>query len=260
MKHRGKHPADRVCPRGRAIRRSPLFLLLGPYVTNSATATSALPSGPPGRTRVRVFVDYWNFQLTLNERAAEARKQPGYRFSVEWAKLGPWLAARACVQAGVTEHSFDGIIIYTSYDSRTPEGKKFHRWATGWLARQAGVRVECRERKPKAPPRCPSCHQDIANCPHCKDVIRATQEKGVDTLIATDMIRLAWEEAYDLAVLATSDRDLIPAVEFLNLKGRKVIHAGFPPAGADLATSCWASFDVYQESGEIERPPNLNRA
>jgi uncharacterized LabA/DUF88 family protein len=67
------------------------------------------------------------------------------------------------------------------------------------------------------------------------------------------MIRLAWEEAYDLAVLATSDRDLVPAVEFLSLKGRKVVHAGFPPLGSDLARACWASFDVYPGAAQITR-------
>jgi uncharacterized LabA/DUF88 family protein len=75
----------------------------------------------------------------------------------------------------------------------------------------------------------------------------------VDTLIATDMIRLAWEDAYDVAVLATSDSDLVPAVKFLDLKGRKVIQAGFLPIGRDLATACWASFDVYAGRAEIER-------
>jgi len=67
------------------------------------------------------------------------------------------------------------------------------------------------------------------------------------------MIRLAWEEAYDIAVLASLDADLVPAVEFLNLKGRKVVQAGFPPGGADLATSCWASFDVFADRYEIRR-------
>ena len=46
--------------------------------------------------------------------------------------------------------------------------------------------------------------------------IRATTEKGVDTYIATDMIRLAGEDAYDMAVLASLDGNLVPAVEFLN--------------------------------------------
>lgn len=68
------------------------------------------------------------------------------------------------------------------------------------------------------------------------------------------MIRLAWERAYDLAVLATSDADLIPAVEFLRLKAQKVVQAGFPPHGSDLATACWASFDIGKDRAEILRP------
>lgn len=68
------------------------------------------------------------------------------------------------------------------------------------------------------------------------------------------MIRLAWEDAYEIAVLASSDADLVPAVEFLNQKGRRIVQAGFPPTGVRLATACWASFDVFGHRGEIERP------
>ena len=88
---------------------------------------------------------------------------------------------------------------------------------------------------------------------NCSQEIKGSVEKGVDTLIATDMIRLAWEEAYDIAVLATLDADLIPAVEFLDLKARKVIQAGFPPKGIALSTACWASFDVARDCHEIRR-------
>lgn len=76
-------------------------------------------------------------------------------------------------------------------------------------------------------------------------MLAGTVEKGVDTAIATDMIRLAWENAYDAAILVTSDADLVPAVEFLELKGIRVIQAGFPPDGADLSTACWGSFDLF---------------
>jgi uncharacterized LabA/DUF88 family protein len=218
--------------------------------------TATAPVGRGTNTRVRVFVDYWNFQLSLNEREASSRKLDDYRFEIGWQALGPWLAGKACAAVAITSHSFDGLNIYTSHDPKTPGGLKFHKWATGWLNRQPGVNVSCQERKPKSFPRCPTCHREIQYCPHsdCGKKIVSTIEKGVDTLIATDMIRLAWEDAYDLAVLATSDRDLIPAVEFLSLKGRKVVQAGFPPQGLDLASKCWASFDVYKDRAEIKRP------
>ncbi len=207
-------------------------------------------------TRVRVFIDYWNFQLSLNEIEAEDRGLSDYRFEVDWKAAGPWLARLACETAGipVENHSFDGVSIYTSYNPSTDEGKKYHNWTKTWLNKQPGVQVECRERKVKRPPRCPACHQDIVDCPLCKKKIVATVEKGVDTLIATDMIRLAWENGYDMAVLATLDSDLIPAVEFLNAKALKVIQAGFPPKGVDLANACWASFDIARRRAEIARP------
>jgi uncharacterized LabA/DUF88 family protein len=71
-----------------------------------------------------------------------------------------------------------------------------------------------------------------------------SEEKGLDALIVTDMISLAWENSYELSVLASSDRDLIPAVKYLSGKGKKVIYAGFREIGSDLAKSCWASMDV----------------
>ena len=166
-------------------------------------------------------------------------------------RYSPQLAQQAVSMVGAPDHSFDGAILYASHDPR--KDKKFFNWVNNWLSRQPGVMVECRERKPKGAPKCSECHKAISTCPHCNQAIRATQEKGVDTLIATDMIRLAWEDAYDLAVLATSDRDLIPAVEFLNQKGAKIIHAGFPPKGSDLAKACWASFNVMDNVTAIER-------
>lgn len=205
--------------------------------------------------RIRVFVDYWNFQLTINDREAAAKGLQDYRFKIDWFGLGPWLARKASELVQIADYSFDGIIIYTSYNPNNPREKEFHKWATNILGKGTGVSVECIERRPKNPPQCPICHRIIRTCPHqdCGAKIVGTSEKGVDTLIATDMIRLAWEGAYDFAVLSTMDRDLIPAVKFLKQKGMKIIHAGFPPFGTELATACWASFDVYRDREEIRR-------
>ena len=80
-----------------------------------------------------------------------------------------------------------------------------------------------------------------------------TIEKGVDTAIATDMIRLAWEQAYDVGVLASADADLVPAVEFLDMKGFRILQAGFPPHGSHLSRSCWATIDVSKLYSQFER-------
>lgn len=156
------------------------------------------------KVRVRVFVDYWNFQLNLRDIGSTTTGNHS-KFGIDWKKLGPWLTKKACEIAGIEPgaHSYDGMAVYSSFDPSTESGREFRKWATTWLNRQPGIDVKCLERKAKNPPRCPTCHRQVNQCPHadCGKPMKGTVEKGVDTFIATDMIRLAWEEAYDLAVL-----------------------------------------------------------
>lgn len=191
--------------------------------------------------RVRAFVDFWNFQLSI-------KREIGGTFQLDWRQLGPWLtneAGRLALAAGQQGRvRYEGLHVYLSYNPKNPKDTGLKNWAQNTLDRFAGVQVTVMERKPKNPPECPVCHKVVANCPHCTGSMAGTVEKGIDTAIVTDMIKLAWEKSYDIAVLVSSDRDFIPAVEFLDSKGCKVIHAGFPPKGNDLATSCWASFDI----------------
>lgn len=130
---------------------------------------------------------------------------------------------------------------------------KLRDWATTFLDRVPGVTVVLKDRVKKRPPVCQSCHEAVETCCHCGAALSLTEEKGVDVAIATDMIKLAWEDAYDWAVLVSSDRDFIPAVEFLNAKGCKVLHAGFPPRGSQLAAKCWGSLDLRPHLSALER-------
>ncbi len=50
-------------------------------------------------------------------------------------------------------------------------------------------------------------------------------EKGIDVQIAVDMIALAYENAYDTAILISNDADLLPAVEHVKQKGKQVEYA-----------------------------------
>lgn len=52
-------------------------------------------------------------------------------------------------------------------------------------------------------------------------------EKGVDVKIAVDIVVGAYEDAYDTAVLVSSDTDLIPAIERARILGKKVEYIGF---------------------------------
>lgn len=220
-------------------------------------AVTTIVETRPSMPRVKVFVDYWNLQLSMNQRETAVSGNPDPKVKIDWRSLGAWLAKKAAEVAGLgVGFAYEGINIYASYNPQTTEGKGFNKWMTTWVNRQPGVHVECLERQPKMPPKCPVCHRTISNCPHasCGARMVGTVEKGVDTFIATDMIRLAWENAYEIAVLASSDSDLVPAVKFLDQKAKKVVQAGFPPVGVDLATACWASFDIWPSKNEIIRP------
>jgi len=52
-------------------------------------------------------------------------------------------------------------------------------------------------------------------------------EKGVDVLIAVDLLVGTYENIYDTAILVSSDTDLIPAIEKVRLKGKKIEYIGF---------------------------------
>jgi len=214
--------------------------------------SSVVASVTNGR-RFRIFVDFWNLQITMNEREAANRGTADERFSFDWLKFPACVIRESAALVGVAGVMYEGTIIYTSANTKTAEGRKFAGWATNWLDRQAGIQVELFERHPKAPPRCNACHGVIASCPHCGGNLAGTIEKGVDTAIATDMIRLAWAGAYDVAVLVSSDADLVPAVQFLESKGVKVVQGGFPPSGSNLAKTCWGCVDLFKLRDEFRR-------
>jgi uncharacterized LabA/DUF88 family protein len=217
-----------------------------PQCPLEATMSQAPPTSPQ---KLRIFVDFWNFQLALNRVAPD-----DYR--LDWLALPQWLNERTR-DLVLSEPSgrlrSDGVHVYISYNSQTEKGRNLHKWATNVLARFPGFRVACVERKAKGPPTCPSCHKQIEECPHCGGKMTRTIEKGIDSAIVTDIITLALEDAWDVAVLVSSDRDFIPAVNYLAQKGHKVVHAGFPPSGMDLARACWASIDIRTGLSDISR-------
>lgn len=198
--------------------------------------------------RVRVFIDFWNFQLSANDAV-------GGKYAPDWMRLPRWLATEAASSiTGVPQSQlqYEGASVYLSVAPGAADAR-LRDWAVKFLDRVPGVTLVLKERVRKAPPACQSCHLRVDTCCHCGATLSLSEEKGVDVAIATDMIKLAWEDAYDWGVLASSDRDFVPAVEFLNAKGRKVLHAGFPPRGSQLAAKCWGSLDLRRHLQALAR-------
>jgi len=229
---------------------------MSPSTAPQPVAPAPIAVAPTTRTiRIRVFVDYWNLQLCMNEREAHHNRTTEEKFRIDWNKLPAVLIAEAAALMGLQSHSYEGMAVYSSFDPSSADGGSYRKWLLTWLDRQPGVQVTCFERRRKHAPKCRRCHRTITNCPHadCNERMEGTVEKGVDTAIATDMIRLAWEQAYDVAILSCSDADLVPAVSFLDLRGFKIINAGFPPKGTELSRACWATIDVFKVREQLRR-------
>ena len=52
-------------------------------------------------------------------------------------------------------------------------------------------------------------------------------EKGIDVKLATDLIVGAVDNQYDTALVVSSDTDLIPAIDWVRSRGKKVEYVGF---------------------------------
>ena len=189
--------------------------------------------------RARLFVDFWNFQLGWNEASGGA--------ACNWSVLPRELvreAERILTATGNPDSlTVEETIVHASVNPVTEA--KLRGWLTTWLDRQPSFDVKIRTRKPR--PRtfhCKDCGNLTSTCSHCGVQLVTTGEKGVDAALVTDLLSLAWQRAYDVAVLVSGDADYIPAVEYVQAQGLKVINAAWKSKGHDLRASCWGSFDI----------------
>ncbi len=146
-------------------------------------------------------------------------------FEIDLYPLGRLLAETALAVVDATAGlDYQGMRLYGSYDPVSAAGNRQRNWFTNFASQVPGESVTAvpRQRK-RTGPVCPSCNDVVERCPDCGSDMRGTEEKGVDTRIATDMVSLAWVDQYDVAVLVSSDRDFVPVVQFLDSRAIKVV-------------------------------------
>jgi uncharacterized LabA/DUF88 family protein len=186
--------------------------------------------------KVRVFIDYWNLQLEWNHQTSKAL--------LAWDRLPTLLTQEAMRVAGITDYRYEGTWVYASVNSPSDDGGRLRTWLDTYLDRQPGINVKVRERHARTHAiHCRECKNLIEHCPHCGITIKKSAEKGVDSAIVTDLFAQAWENAYTIAILVSSDGDYVPAVEKLQEKGLKVINATWKRIGHQLAKTCWAAIE-----------------
>ncbi len=83
--------------------------------------------------------------------------------------------------------------------------------------------------------------------------MNSTEEKGVDTRLSVQMLDLAVNGAYDVAALISHDADMTPAVQFVQARGKRVVHFGFSPTGFELRKACSHNFDMNSDINALKR-------
>jgi uncharacterized LabA/DUF88 family protein len=59
-------------------------------------------------------------------------------------------------------------------------------------------------------------------CPVCKTSRIIEFQKGVDVSLATHLMHLAFEDAYDIGIILSGDADYCTAVEYIKRKGKRI--------------------------------------
>lgn len=65
-------------------------------------------------------------------------------------------------------------------------------------------------------------------CKHCRTKdLNIPYQKGVDVALVTDLMSLANERAYDIAIVVSGDNDFVDAINYIKSKGLKVCVVSF---------------------------------
>lgn len=78
------------------------------------------------------------------------------------------------------------------------------------------------------------------------------REKGTDVKIGVDLVIGAADDVYDTAILVSSDTDLIPAVQYIKYKNKKLEYVGFSHAPS-LGMQKYADFSILLLPEDINK-------
>jgi len=127
------------------------------------------------------------------------------------------------------------------------EQQRFHEKLRKEISR---ISIKTRKlRYPNIDKRVGRARKDCAFCPKCDKKIetflkkaglrKLSKEKGVDVMLVADMIRGAYQNKYETALLLSGDADFIPAVELVQFLGKEVVNVHcFAGSSGELRNKC----------------------
>jgi uncharacterized LabA/DUF88 family protein len=193
--------------------------------------------------KLRIFVDFWNFTLSLRD--------VDKKYRIDWTKLPSFLEQNYENLTG-EKARYDSAHVFSSIDERNPNEKNLFNFLQNTMSCFPGYIVDVKRRRPAGGVRCPICGNEIATCPHCGKNLKRTAEKGVDAAVITALITQAIDGLYDVAYLISDDSDYAPAAGYLNHKGYRIIHCGVGSMGRELRRACWNHLDLVPHLPKLE--------
>ena len=181
---------------------------------------------------VRIFVDFWNFQLGWNDAHPFDKSKGEGPTKIDWKSLSSVLMNELPTALGNTKetHQFKGINVYASVNP-DPNGKDalLSRFLHKTLNQFPGYNVMVFDRKERR-----------STGENGQEIIK-TVEKGVDTRIVTDLFTGAIDGTYDVALLISNDSDFCPAIKTIQDRlDKQIIHVGFRRGGDEIRSACWS--------------------
>lgn len=202
---------------------------------------------------MQIFVDYWNFSLALRSEAREHRLgEP----RVDWDLFPERLVQQAASALVLDNDNMwrKQTSIFTSYDPERDSEVGHSKWVNEYLRKRRRTKVSNRRRFPvQSPPVCPECHRFVPDCPWCGADLRGFEEKGVDTGLSVALATASRSNELDIAILISSDTDMIPVIHSVQKDGHRVVHAQFPPGGKRVSRKCDARINILERTDDLVR-------
>lgn len=199
--------------------------------------------------KVKIFIDFWNLQLSWNEY--HERLGATTPIKIPWEGTLP----QVLLSKVGKDSEYVGTHVYASINPKSPKDRRLHSFLQQMDLFQ-GYKVIVKERKPAKPVKCTdeACRKEIMQCPYCSKELIRTVEKGVDTSIAIELFHYALDNVYDKAVLISNDEDFVPAIEYIQRRGNHIIHAAFKNQGFVVKKACWSHINFEDIMSELLTP------
>jgi uncharacterized LabA/DUF88 family protein len=177
-------------------------------------------------SRVRIFMDFWNFSKNWRDLTKVLPEK-----NLDWS-IFPAIIVEHLDQIAPLKRSSKELRAVKVYASSKPSDfcldddvtrgdvMDEHRrniWLREYLDQLTSYTVDISTQLRRTVS-CSVCNKDTGHY----------VEQGVDTKMAIDLVALASRDLYDIAVLITDDTDLIPSIQCVqDALDKQIIHVGF---------------------------------